>query len=58
MIISENKIETNVLLTALIIAYLEKNFPNEKDTWELIVEKAKDWLGKNDIIRRATDLLS
>eukprot|EP00090_Calanus_glacialis_P005452 TRINITY_DN14219_c0_g1_i3.p1 TRINITY_DN14219_c0_g1~~TRINITY_DN14219_c0_g1_i3.p1 ORF type:complete len:804 (+),score=256.05 TRINITY_DN14219_c0_g1_i3:133-2544(+) len=54
----EKKIETTVWLTALIIAYLEKNFPDEKDTWELIVDKAKDWLGKNDVIRMATNILS
>ena len=37
----EKNIETNVWLTALIIAYLEKNFSDEKDTWELIVETRK-----------------
>ena len=54
----KKKIATNVWLTALIIAYLEKNFPHEQDTWELIVDKAKDWLGQTDVIRQATDLLS
>ena len=53
----EKNIATNVWLTALIIAYLEKNFSDEKDTWELIVGKARDWLGKTDVIHQATEIL-
>jgi len=51
------KIDAKVWLTALIISYIEKSFPEEKDTWELIVEKARDWLGKTDVILMATQCL-
>jgi len=51
------KIDAKVWLTALIISYIEKSFPEEKDTWELIVEKARDWLGKTDVILMATRCL-
>jgi len=43
-------VETRVWITALIIAFIQKNFPDEKDSWELIVEKAQDWLGNTHAI--------
>merc|ERR1711892_9527 len=51
------KIDAKVWVTALIISYIEQSFPEEKDTWELIVEKARDWLGKTDVILMATQCL-
>jgi len=54
----EKKIDIKIWLTALIISYIEKSFPEEKDTWELIVEKARDWLGKTDILLMATQCLN
>ena len=50
-------IETKVWMTAIIIAFVEKNFPDEKDTWEMIVEKARDWLGKTEVVVAASDCL-
>jgi len=37
-------VEKNVLATALAIRYLEVALNIEKDTWELIVDKAKAWV--------------
>jgi hypothetical protein len=33
-----------VVATALAVAFFEKKMANEKDAWELVVEKAKGWL--------------
>nr|WOD46454.1 hypothetical protein [Trichoderma atroviride] len=33
-----------VLATLCAVAYLKKKLANEKDVWELIVQKAEDWL--------------
>lgn len=33
-----------VLATLCAVAYLKKKLADEKDVWELIVEKAEDWL--------------
>jgi hypothetical protein len=35
-----------VVATALAVTYLEKKMASEEETWELIVEKARDWLGE------------
>ena len=51
-------IETTVWLTALIIAFIQKNFPEEKDSWELIVEKAEKWLSNTDLIISASQCLA
>ena len=40
------------------ISYIEKKFQNEKDLWEMIVEKARDWLQNTDIIIRASEFLN
>ena len=54
----QNKnMESKVWLTALIIAFIEKSFPKEKDVWELIIEKARSWIGDTDIILKAHKLL-
>ena len=54
----KKNIETRVWLTALIIAFIQKNFPDEKDSWELIVEKAQDWLGNTHVILCAAQCLA
>ena len=46
-------IETRVWLTALIIAFIEREFSDDKDSWELIVEKAREWLGGDEIVLAA-----
>jgi len=51
-------IESRVWITALIIAFIQKNFPDERDSWELIVEKAEDWLGNTDVIVSAAQCLA
>ena len=33
-----------ILATALVITFLERKMPDEEDTWELVVEKARMWL--------------
>ena len=43
-------IETRVWLTALIIAFIEREFPDDKDSWEMIVEKARKWLGGDEMV--------
>ena len=43
--------------TALIIAFIEINFPDEKDTWELFIQKASDWLNNSNIIKNAKTIL-
>lgn len=35
-----------LVATALTVTFLEKKMANEEETWELIVEKARDWLGE------------
>lgn len=34
----------DVLLTALVLAYLRQEFPKEKDTWILVARKSMVWL--------------
>ncbi|KAG0220559.1 hypothetical protein BGW42_000340, partial [Actinomortierella wolfii] len=36
--------DPQVVATALAISYFESKLQKDKDTWELIVEKAKSWL--------------
>jgi hypothetical protein len=50
-------IATRVWLTALIIAFIEQNFSDEKDSWELILEKAREWLGGDELIMAAYSCL-
>jgi hypothetical protein len=50
----EEKIAT-VLATAIVVLFLEKKLASEEDTWELIVEKARDWLNDavtNEVLAR------
>ena len=48
-------IETRVWLTALIIAFIEREFPDEKDSLELIVGKAREWLGRDELVLAANN---
>ena len=43
--------------TALVIAFVEKNFLKEKDTWELFIQKALDWLNNNTLVAEAKQIL-
>ena len=43
--------------TALIIAFVEKNFLKEKDTWELFIQKASDWLNNKTLVAEAKQIL-
>ena len=43
--------------TALIIAFVEKNFQKEKDTWELFIQKASDWLSNKSLEADARKVL-
>ena len=45
-------------LTAFIIAFIEHRFAAEKDTWELIVEKSKDWLCDDSLIEEAKKMIN
>ena len=54
----EKKIDTQVWQTALIVAFIEQMFNDEKDTWELIIEKARDWIGSTGVIKDAVDCLN
>jgi hypothetical protein len=37
---------TDVLATALVLAYLEAKLARRKDEWEMMAEKASDWLAE------------
>ena len=50
-------IETRVWLTAIIIAFIEEEFSDERDSWEMIVEKAREWLNRNELIIAAYNCL-
>ena len=43
--------------TALIIAFVKKNFLKEKDTWDLFIEKASDWLNNKTLVAEANQIL-
>merc|ERR1719342_393745 len=36
--------------TALVIAFIEKKFTKEKDTWELFIQKGSDWLNNSGLV--------
>jgi hypothetical protein len=40
----DEKAAATVAATALVVLYLETKLVAEKDTWELVVEKARMWL--------------
>lgn len=43
--LGQDEAET-VLSTAIVVNFLEKKLPEEEETWELVVEKAREWLGE------------
>ena len=45
-------------LTAFIIAFIEHRFAAEKDTWELIVEKSRDWLSDDHLVEEARKIIN
>eukprot|EP00746_Dinoflagellata_sp_MGD_P102942 gnl/MRDRNA2_/MRDRNA2_42344_c0_seq1.p1 gnl/MRDRNA2_/MRDRNA2_42344_c0~~gnl/MRDRNA2_/MRDRNA2_42344_c0_seq1.p1 ORF type:complete len:899 (+),score=162.08 gnl/MRDRNA2_/MRDRNA2_42344_c0_seq1:98-2794(+) len=48
----ELSITTEILLTALVLGYLRRDFPGEKDTWSLVECKSVAWLQKQDHLWR------
>ena len=44
-------------LTAFIIAFIERRFAAEKDTWELIVEKSREWLSDDPLVEEAKKMI-
>ena len=51
------KIEQEKWLTALVIAFIELRFDAEKDTWDLIIEKSREWLSDDQLIEEAKIIL-
>ena len=49
----EKKIDTQVWQTALIVVYIGFMFNDEKDTCELIIEKARDCLESTEVDKDA-----
>jgi len=48
-----------LLTTAIVVLFLEKNMQDEEETWELVVEKARAWLGSDvaeDVLARVWQL--
>ncbi|TGJ87358.1 hypothetical protein E0Z10_g1338 [Xylaria hypoxylon] len=45
-----------ILATALAIAFLENRMAHEAESWELIVEKARNWLGRQSGIDVETEI--
>ena len=35
-----------IWVTAIVIAFLEARFPDQKTNWDLVVKKAKRWIAK------------
>ena len=51
------KIAQDRWLTAFIIAFIEQRFAAEKDTWELIVEKSREWLSDDALLGEAKKMI-
>jgi hypothetical protein len=48
-----------ILATAIVVLFLEKKMQDEKETWELVVEKARAWLESEvaeDVLARVWQL--
>ena len=45
-------------LTALIIAFIEQRFASQKETWELLVEKSREWLNDDALIEEAKQIIN
>lgn len=42
--VTKLNVDEKWLATALVVRYFEKRLADDKDTWELVVEKAREWL--------------
>ena len=51
-------IEQEKWLTAFIIAFIEQRFASHKDTWELLVEKSREWLNNEALIEEAKKIIN
>lgn len=40
-------VDETVMATVLAVGFLEGKMPEEGGVWEMVVEKAKDWLSRN-----------
>ncbi|KAF8953531.1 hypothetical protein BGZ46_003187 [Entomortierella lignicola] len=40
----DNNWDKDILATALVVAFFEKKLNKDKDTWELVTDKAREWL--------------
>jgi len=45
--------EKKAWVTAIVLAFLEEKCGTEEDTWELVVEKGKSWLGDETLEKEA-----
>jgi len=46
--INTNADVSNIWATAVIIVYLTRLFPNQKDNWDLVIEKARKWIKQEE----------
>lgn len=44
-----------ILATAVIILFLERKMADDEETWELVVEKARAWLGDKVVDEKGLD---
>ena len=51
------KITQDRWLTAFIIAFIEQRFAAEQETWELIVEKSREWLSDDTLVGEAEKMI-
>ncbi|KAF2260056.1 VIT-domain-containing protein [Lojkania enalia] len=58
-LLQNSGLDRNVVATALVVAYFEKKLAGKKGSWELVVEKARGWLGDGaeDVVLKAGVLL-
>ena len=54
----DRNIEQDRWLTALIIAFIEQRFASQKETWELLVEKSREWLNDDALIEEAKQIIN
>jgi len=40
-------------ITALVIAYFEENFGEQKELWEMIIVKAKELVNDENVVEKA-----
>lgn len=46
--IAANEESYIVWMTAIIVSYLTSQFPDQKTNWDLVVEKARKWIRKEE----------